>query len=360
MPPRPTAKLIEIAIFILLLVLMSFPISTNAQLAQPQKYVAFRDDDVQPFVSLETLEAVNQVHIDENVPVTLGIIPHPQDGKGGNELLQDGQFLTYMRSIDSNPLFEFAQHGNTHQDIAPSPEGPSEFYGRPYAAQYNTIKQGRDDITQAFGVTATTFIPPWDNGDRNTEKAAAALGFTDYSTDFSQTDIQYGYINSMRMEGGFTIGAVNDTAFTTTIQNAQNETERFLSTPQHGDTLTFAYHAWAFTNSEGGVDSHKIQQLMNFIDWLKTEGVLFTRLDRSTVTGDSAVSPSPSAGLPVLTIGESTPPAAVSPSLSAGLPVLTIGESTPFLLVASVGIVLFAIYVSARGQRGQKNKPKDR
>ena len=334
-----TVKRVTIAVFLLFLALMCSTASTNAQPTQPRKYIAFRDDDVAPFTSLEPLEAVNQVHIDEGVPVTLGIIPHPpREGQEGNELLQDGPFHTYMGSIASNPLFEFAQHGYTHQDIAPSPEGPSEFYGRPYAAQYNAIKQGQADIKEAFGVTPTTFIPPWDNSDHTTMRAAAALGFTDYNTDFSLQDIQYGYLGGMRIEGGFTIGALNDTAFTKTILEAQNVTEQFLVDP-HADTLTFAYHYWAFTDSMGAVDSHKIQQLMNFIDFLKTKGVLFTRLDRSTVTGGSeAASPSSSVGLTVATVGKCIP--------------------TPLLLVGSVSAVLFGIYGSAQRQSAPRNKPK--
>jgi peptidoglycan/xylan/chitin deacetylase (PgdA/CDA1 family) len=334
-----TVKRIAIAVFLLFLALMCSTVSTNAQPTQPRKYIAFRDDDVAPFTSLEPLEAVNQVHIDEGVPVTLGIIPHPRESQEGNELLHDGPFLTYMGSIASNPLFEFAQHGYTHQDIAPSPEGPSEFYGRPYAAQYNSIKQGQADIKEAFGVTPTTFIPPWDSGDSNTTKAAAALGFTDYNTAFSAENVQYSYTNGMRIEGGFTIGAVNDTAFTASIQAAQNETERFLVDPQSGDTLTFAYHAWAFTDSDGAVDGHKIQQLTDFIDFLKTKGVLFTRLDRSTVAGDGgAAGPSQGAGLTVPMAGERIP--------------------TPLILVGSVGIVLFGIYGSAQQQNAPRNKRK--
>ena len=346
---------------------MSSTVNTNAQVSQPKKYVAFRDDDIEPFVSLETLVAVNQVHIDENVPVTLGIIPHPHPGQDGNQLLQDrqslmlqdGQFLTYMRSIDANPLFEFAQHGYTHQNIAPSPMGGSEFYGRPYAAQYDAIKQGRDDIIQAFGVTPTTFIPPYNLGDSNTMKAAAALGFTAYSSSFAPEHLQYEE-DGMRIDRAFTIGADNtnatqlsDVVFDTSVQAAENETLQFLANP-HADTLTFAYHAWAFTDGQGGVDSYKIQQLINFINFLKSEGVLFTRLDRSTVTGDSnPVSLSQGAGP-----AESTSPATVSLSQGAGLPVLTMAEITPFLLVGSVGFVLFSISISALGQRGPKNKQK--
>ena len=149
--------------------------------AQMSKYVIFRDDDVAPGVKFDELEAVNQVHIDKNVPVTLGIVPHPYTTPSGNQLLANGPFLAYMRSIATNHLFEFAQHGYTHQNMR-SQGDPSEFYGRPYAAQYNAIKRGRDDITQAFGVVPTTFLPPFDKSDNNTLKAAKALGFTEYCT----------------------------------------------------------------------------------------------------------------------------------------------------------------------------------
>jgi len=36
--------------------------------------VVFREDDVAPKADFAELQAVNQVHIDKNVPVTLGII----------------------------------------------------------------------------------------------------------------------------------------------------------------------------------------------------------------------------------------------------------------------------------------------
>src|SRR5450756_3158513 len=59
---------------------------------QTRKYVIFRDDDVAPRTKFAELQAVNQVHIDKNVPVTLGIVAH-QNASAGNQLLQDTQFL---------------------------------------------------------------------------------------------------------------------------------------------------------------------------------------------------------------------------------------------------------------------------
>ncbi|MGZ7180367.1 MAG: DUF2334 domain-containing protein, partial [Halobacteriota archaeon] len=155
--------------------------ATNAT-SSAKKYVVFRCDDVAPNVNFAALQATNQVHIDTNVPVTLGIVPHVTTGTG-NELLANSQFSAYMKPLASNHLIEFAQHGYTHQNQGGA-SGQSEFYGRPYAAQYTAIKQGRDDIRAAFGVTPTSFIPPFDKGDNNTLKAAKALGFTEYSTAF--------------------------------------------------------------------------------------------------------------------------------------------------------------------------------
>lgn len=318
-------------------------VSASTQQAQATKYIAFRNDDIRPGMSLDGLKAVNQVHIDENVPVTLGIIPHPRESEEGNQLLQDGQFLTYMQSIASNPLFEFAQHGYSHTRNQLSAK-PSEFIGRSYDDQYNRILKGQADIQEAFGMTPKTFIPPWDNDDSNTYLAAAALGFIEYSGG-SISSVHHGYVNGMQTEGSIEIGAVNETAFSANIQNTQKVTERFLADSQSDDTLTITYHTSTFTNSNGSVDYHRVQQLTDFIGFLKAEGVLFTRLDRSSVS--AGASADVSGGV-------------LSPSVSTGLAPVASKASNPsvFLLIGSVGIVLSGIFVSARrqGKQNQKNR----
>ena len=153
-------------------------VDVNRQSEAPKKYVIFRDDDVAPWNQLDTLKLINQIHMDKNVPVTLGIVPHPSLVKPGNLFYADSKFFEYMKSISSNPLFEFAQHGYTHHDNSGAPH-QSEFYGYPYSDQYATIKKGQLDFINAFGMKPTTFIPPWNRGDDNTLKALKALGFAD-------------------------------------------------------------------------------------------------------------------------------------------------------------------------------------
>jgi peptidoglycan/xylan/chitin deacetylase (PgdA/CDA1 family) len=325
-------------------VLICPTVSAGTQQAQAKMYIAFRNDDIKPGMSLAVLDALNQVHINENVPVTLGIVPHPRESEEGNQMLKDDRFLTYMRSIASNPLFEFAQHGYSHADRIQSGP-PSEFRGRSYDDQYNHILKGQTDIKEALGVSPTTFIPPWNNGDNTTIDVVAALGFTEYSKGYPLSLIQEG---STRVEGSLDIGGVNDTAFNASILNAQIITEQFLADPQNDNTLTITYHPAAFTNGNGAVDDHRIQQLTDFIGFLKAKGVLFTRLDRSV--GFSGVSsPSPNTWLGSLNSGESN-----SSALTRGG-----GNSSAFLLIGSVGITLFGIFISVRRQDGENHKPKD-
>ena len=290
-------------------------VQTSAQPTQTIKYVIFRDDDVapKPAREIETLEAVNQVHIDENVPVTLAIIPHPAaQGSDAqlfpdatpvlfgpnfpgtntlaNELLQEPAFYNYMRSIATNPLFEFAQHGYTHiNDSLTGPSNVSEFAGEPFDVQYGAIRQGRDDIANAFGITPTTFIPPYDHGDLTTLEALRALGFTEYCTGVGDFAALQGRESGIRVEAAtIWIGGANYTALNESFQLAKNETAQFFSDPSN-DTLIVAYHWWTFSGPGGLVDTRKVQLLRDYIDYVKTkEGVQFTTLNRQVTVSTGA------------------------------------------------------------------------
>jgi Uncharacterized protein conserved in bacteria (DUF2334) len=287
--------------------------------ATAQKYVVFRDDDT-GYGTVEALEAVNQVHIDENVPVTLAIIPHPDLSGTGNELLWNSPVNSYLQSIVTNSLFEFAQHGYTHYNYAQNgapgssasiagagvPQvvgaaapyyaagespGPgqnvsagsgvdSEFWGRTYADQYNAIKQGRDDITQAFGVTPTTFVPPWNKGDDNTLKATKALGFTLYSTSTADFNVREAVLQGIAVQGESTgLGWDTYANWETGMQQLTQATDTWLDSAAAGDHYVVGYHSWAFENSDGTLDTARIALFKQYIDHLKDRGdVLFTTL----------------------------------------------------------------------------------
>jgi peptidoglycan/xylan/chitin deacetylase (PgdA/CDA1 family) len=263
-----------------------------------KKYVVFRDDDI-GVGSLDTLQAINQVHIDENVPVTLAVVPNFQDNPD-NALLKE-PLHSYLQSIVANPLFEFAQHGYNHENYVPYasstlaqaslvPGRPyadivgadtrSEFRGRPYDDQYDAIKEGRDNITAVFGVTPTTFVPPFNTGDKNTLKAANALGFTLYSTsqdDFGVTEANLQGITVQALTFG--LGWSNDTQWNWRMQNLTKYTDAALDAAAPGDSIVVYYHYWTFDKQDGSPDPTNIALLKQYIEHLKNRGdVLFTTL----------------------------------------------------------------------------------
>ncbi len=290
--------------------------SVNAQAGL--KKVIFRDDDIEPWSPyLNTLKAVNKVHIDKNVPVTLAIIPHPYTTIYGNELLMDKPLLYYLQSTATNPLFEFAQHGYNHHDggvgtfmagggvyprsyvgagepsvywrptgeqiIGAQLVGSSEFRGRSYTDQYNAIKQGRDDLVNAFGVTPTTFVPPWDTGDVNTLMAAHAVGHTLYSTGGS--DLSGVYVPGITVQSvSLEFPWESTVDWNTAIPSLISQTDALLNAAPNGASIVVLYHFWAFERSDGSVDPARIAWLEQYIDHLKGRGdVLFSTLHNQQV-----------------------------------------------------------------------------
>jgi hypothetical protein len=295
---RPKIVLVCSLVSILLFSVLFTGVSSGATASvqantQTNKYVIFREDDVAPNADFAELQAVNQLNINMNVPVTLGIIPHPYPTPSGNQLIKvNNTFLEYMRSLTSNHLFQFAQHGYTHLDTGPSPVGPSEFYGRPYAAQYDAIKQGRADIIQAFGVTPTSFLPPFDKSDNNTVKACKALGFTEYSTAFQDFNQNGGNLGGMRLDT-ISIEVTNNT-----LQSLENATNQWLNDPYSINTFVVLYHPADFEGPNYTVNASKVTLLANYIDYLQGTGrVQFTTLDHSvTTTGNDTAASSSSEG----------------------------------------------------------------
>ena len=229
--------------------------------------------------------------MDKNIPVTLGIVPHPSLVKPGNLFYADSKFFDYMKSISSNPLFEFAQHGYTHHDNS-GPPHQSEFYGRPYSDQYQTIKKGQLDFINAFGVKPTTFIPPWNKGDDNTLKALKALGFTEYSSSSDDFNIDAGYKDGMWVDSYSIV--LNDT----TLPSAKDITERLLN-DDHTNTIIVFYHFWSFSGSGSGQENPenatKVQLFEDYLDYLKNRSdVIFTKFDHSySVEGQNPANSTP-------------------------------------------------------------------
>jgi peptidoglycan/xylan/chitin deacetylase (PgdA/CDA1 family) len=271
--------------------------------------VMFRDDDVTPW-SMDGLEAVNQVQIDEGVPVTLSVIPalsfpgqsisnvsivsssktSVNSSDSFNDYLRSrvssGQsvvptvsssetFVDYLRPLVSSGAFELAQHGYEHCDNSKlyGITVPTEFRGMPYYEQERLIADGRSLMQNAFGVAPTTFVPPFNTGDENTLKVLNELGFTVYCS-------YPGEFGSTTSVGGLTItsGRAIDIDTPSTYNSLVSQTEPLLKNTSVND-IVVTYHNWKYENSTtGDVNTTMVNILSQYIQWLKTNNVEFTTL----------------------------------------------------------------------------------
>ena len=139
-----------------------------------QTIVIFRSDDIQPCFAFDRLVQVNNIFIDEAVPVTLSIIPFI----GNHTLDDDPTLVEYLKNLKSTrpTLVEFALHGYDHQMLSDF-YGGSEFGGIEYPTQYARITLGQESLTETLDTDPVTFIPPFGTYDNNTILALKALDF---------------------------------------------------------------------------------------------------------------------------------------------------------------------------------------
>jgi peptidoglycan/xylan/chitin deacetylase (PgdA/CDA1 family) len=145
--------------FLLLITTALVPSATIAGSDGQYKCVMFRDDDVTANSGFSTLKAVNQIQIDEGVPVTLGVIPLPSlasyiESNSSNPLaiVSNSSNPLAIVSNSSNPLAIVSNSSNPLAIVSNSSnplayeEGPIPFGVIPLASLANT-NQGDAGIT---------------------------------------------------------------------------------------------------------------------------------------------------------------------------------------------------------------------
>jgi peptidoglycan/xylan/chitin deacetylase (PgdA/CDA1 family) len=309
------SQLLIILFILVLSLLLQTPPASNAQVTSGAqvKRVIFRDDDVTP-MTLSELKALNQVHIDEGVPVTLGVIPAQSfpalaQGQCGHIVVSEDSsatFVAYLRSLTGRSMFELAQHGYEHCNNRGryNLSVASEFRGMPYSEQYRLIEEGRNAMQSAFGAAPTTFIPPFNAGDENTLTALSNLGFTVYSSytgEFTPTN-----------RGNLTLKPQSLTIYQNeTFESLVNQTEPLLSNPSVND-IVIIYHNWRFpvdrtadavdavtfhsltfpvNRTAGAVNASETEVLREYMQYLKTKNVEFTTLDGTHPSPQATASP---------------------------------------------------------------------
>lgn len=238
-----------------------------------QSIVIFRDDDVQPWFTLDLLMEVNDIFIEEAVPVTLGVIPFFRN----HTVTEDPTLVDYLKNLkNTHPnLFEIALHGYTHQLVSDF-YGRSEFGGLDYPTQYGRISLGKKLLKDALSIDPITFIPPYDTYDNNTALALREFGFKVVSGGAWFTDVYYNRTPPFVMQGivhipesqGFVMSWENHAFYSIDFLKS-----RFEDAYEKRLIYVQMLHFFTFANQE------KLDQLRAFIKFIKShEGVKFMTL----------------------------------------------------------------------------------
>jgi peptidoglycan/xylan/chitin deacetylase (PgdA/CDA1 family) len=238
--------------------------------------VVFRDDDPQPYWESQALRDLNEVFIEENVPVTHGVVPATENG--GHS--PNSNFAEYMRELKANhpDLIELSLHGYTHNTDLSDWKGGSEFAGYSYDWQYNRLEQAKDAFENAFGEAPATFIAPGNTYDRTTARALGDLGLIAASGNTLVSSEFGGRTGAFPGEHVYHI--METTGFYTWSENRFRSTaelkQAFLEKIQSSGIYVQMLHYHHFTNQA------RLDQLRELIQYMKSKNVYFTTLEGLT------------------------------------------------------------------------------
>lgn len=230
--------------------------------------VVFRNDDIQPGYRTDAMRDVDRVFVEENVPVTNGVIPAVSGGTLDRDLCQ------YLRQrAQAHPeTFEYALHGYTHDRRTAFYSG-SEFGGLSPERQRALLRNGTAALRSCVQQTPTTFVPPFNTYDNATASALDEMGYTVVSGGGWFTADYYGETGPFTANG--TLHLPNTHSFvrnwTTGELHSQAHLERqFDDAYRDGELYVQMLHYQSFTSAS------ERETLRGLIEHMKaTEDVAF-------------------------------------------------------------------------------------
>ncbi|MCU4925995.1 DUF2334 domain-containing protein [Halobacteria archaeon AArc-dxtr1] len=175
-------------------------VTTDTEWETYDSIVIFRNDDIQAWYNQDELREVNDIFIDADVPVTLGIIPNTN---GEAPITDDPDVCSYLRSLEADypGQFEMALHGYTHEPVTDFYNG-SEFGDLPYQEQRERLTDGEALLGDCVTAPSSTFIPPMNTYDETTTEVLDEANYTTVSGGSWFTDQYYEPNESSHFEAG--------------------------------------------------------------------------------------------------------------------------------------------------------------
>jgi peptidoglycan/xylan/chitin deacetylase (PgdA/CDA1 family) len=153
-----------------ILILITFLCFFSMTIVSAEKIVLLTVDDFGAWWLESIQDSVVQLHIDNNIPVTLAVVPfglEPEySGIGRDKLIAN------IQKWSAYPNIEISQHGYDHYEV-------NQFQGMIYAFQYANISRGKY-LFNSVGLNPLSFIPPYGSADDTTIQVLINLGFHTY------------------------------------------------------------------------------------------------------------------------------------------------------------------------------------
>lgn len=252
--------------------------------------VIFRNDDVQPYYKSEVRKKVDQIFVDEQVPVTEAVIPAPRN----TSIAENERFCDYLvEQKRAHPdIFEYALHGYNHQQESRfevrskryfSGVVQSEFAGVSAAEQRRKIARGTRILEQCTGERPEVFVPPFGTYSNETARILDEEGYLAVSGGGWYTRSYYGPSGDQRhVEEPFRANGLlhvpRSKAFvenwtTGEFYSMDAIRKRFERTYENNGVYVQMIHYPIYTDEE------KLRKLRHFIQYVKGHhGVKFMTL----------------------------------------------------------------------------------
>ena len=224
--------------------------------ATSEKIVLLALDDFQVWWLEDIQEQIVQTHIDNNIPVTLGVIPSGiEDPWGAGD-----RIIERMQRWDAYSFIEVAQHGYDHEVF---------LEGMTYNNQYSRLRKG-NDLMKSIGIYPTSLVPPFGSADANTVQVLKELGFHTLHNPIEMEPISDPdiliiqdqlHLCKNNLEGRSSVFKDYNTIV--------SEIESKINTM--GVALVL-YHMQDFESSGGSFNTNKANQLVSYVNQLKQDG----------------------------------------------------------------------------------------
>ena len=246
-----------VAINLLFLVIL---LSLNPVLAESstEKIVLLAIDDFQSGYLEDIQEYIVQEHINNNIPVTLGVIPS----------MIEEPLLTKIRDWNNNSIIEVAQHDYTHN---------TTLIDMNYSFQYNYLKKGTE-LFNKWGIYPKSFVPAAGQADDTTVQVVKDLGFhTIYDgiyINLTSNTNPLVLVNQLHLCEENGMGP--DCRFKS-YKSIEPEIEQKIQ--QQGVALVM-YHMQDFESKNNGRDINKMNDLIAFANKLKQKGYTLMTIEQ--------------------------------------------------------------------------------